>query len=339
MTHKKIRIPRESANEIMHALGSQRDAIEFDDLTKNDLEAKKNFGEMIKRCDESRKKIDDYIRITDDFHIPIKRYKNFDEYKRDLEKDIQNRDKKFGSTYFDLLENEISENEKKINELVDSHAQIRDDLVALIEKKYVLKKASELVRNNIAYGDFSESDAGENGVKTSSTSNLNFMTGVVSTELELRMKRMIFRISRGRAVTTFYSLDINNDEYLLTSTVSQRGFSFTEKEGMYGKKKLSSLIESKDVGTINTKKQIFTVIFTGGEENVLLQKILKTCEIFQASRYPVPKNSEINNEIEKITNDIAQKKDLIISIEKNLNDLLNFLVHNNNLYYSYHKFQ
>ena len=41
MVHKKIRIPRESANEILLALGSLHDAVEFEDLTKNDLEAKK----------------------------------------------------------------------------------------------------------------------------------------------------------------------------------------------------------------------------------------------------------------------------------------------------------
>ena len=46
MIHKKIRIPKESANEILLALGSLRDAIEFEDLTKNDLEAKKNFSDM-----------------------------------------------------------------------------------------------------------------------------------------------------------------------------------------------------------------------------------------------------------------------------------------------------
>ena len=56
MTHKKIRIPRESANEIMRALGGLKNAIEFDDLTKNDIEAKKSFGEMIKRCDQMKKK-------------------------------------------------------------------------------------------------------------------------------------------------------------------------------------------------------------------------------------------------------------------------------------------
>ena len=41
----------------MDRLGKLEDAVEFIDLTKDDLEAKKNFGGMIKRCDEMEKKI------------------------------------------------------------------------------------------------------------------------------------------------------------------------------------------------------------------------------------------------------------------------------------------
>jgi len=133
---------------------------------------------------------------------------------------------------------------------------------------------------------------------------------------------MIFRISRGRAISAFYSLEINNDEYLLTSTVRQRGMTLADNNQTGGLAKLSSLIQSKDVGTINTKKKIFTVIFTGSEENILLQKLLKVCEVFQASRYPVPKNSEVRNEINKIEQEIKDKKDLIVRLEKNLQDFI-----------------
>ena len=318
MTHKKIRIPRESANEIMRALGTMKNAIEFEDLTKDDIEAKKNFGDMIKRCDEMKKKILDYHRICYDFHLPFINYKTFEEFTKDINDDIQNRDKKFGSTYFDLIENEIFENDRKINELVDSHAQIREDLVSLIEKKHVVIKARDLVKNE-EYINFSEADSGENGIKQSIGTNLNFMAGVVASENEMKMKRMIFRISRGRAITAFYSLDINTEEYDITSTVRERGQTLIEKQNVR-LQRLSSLIQSKDVGTINTKKKIFTVIFTGSEENILLTKLLKVCEVFQASRYPVPKNSEISAEIEKIEQEISEKKNLIVSIEKNLQD-------------------
>ena len=322
MTHKKIRIPRESANEIMRALGGLKNAIEFDDLTKNDIEAKKSFGEMIKRCDQMKKKIYDYNRICFDFHLPFVNYKTFEEFNRDLQEDMQKRDKKFGSTYFDLIENEILENDRKMNELVDSHSQMRDDLVSLIEKKHVLLKAEELIRTNLDFSNFSDADPGENGIKQGLGTNLNFMAGVVSSENEMKMKRMIFRISRGRAISTFYSLEINNDEYILTSTVRQRGMTLVENNQPGRLEKLSSLIQSKDVGTINTEKKIFTVVFTGSEENVLLQKLLKVCEVFQASRYPVPKNSEVRNEINKIEQEIKDKKNLMVSLEKNLTDFI-----------------
>ena len=321
MSHKKIRIPRDSANEIMRALGNMKGAIEFEDLTKDDIEAKKNFGEMIKRCDEMIKKIYDYTRICYDFHLPFEYYKTYEEFHADLTSDMTQRDKKFGSTYFDLIESEIMENDRRINELVDSHSQIREDLVNLIEKKHVLLKAEELVRTNVDFSNFSESDPGENGIKQGLGTNLNFMAGVVASDNEMKMKRMIFRISRGRAITAFYSLEINNDEYLVTTTVRQRGMSLVDSNGEVGRlEKLSSLIQSKDVGTINTKKKIFTVIFTGSEENILMQKLLKVCEVFQASRYPIPKNSEVRNEINKIEQEILDKKTLLVSIEKNLQE-------------------
>ena len=318
MVHRKIRIPRESANEIMRALGNLKASVEFEDLTKDDIEAKKSFADMIKRCDDMKKKIYDYTRICYDFHLSFSYYKSYEDFNTDITLDMSQRDKKYGSTYFDLIENEILENDKRINELVDSHTQIREDLVTLIEKKHVLLKAQELIRTNLDFSNFSEADPGENGVKQGLGSNLNFMAGVVSTEHEMKMKRMIFRISRGRAITAYYPLEINNDEYLLTSTVRQRGMSLSSNNGRL--QKLSSIIQSKDVGTINTQKKIFTIIFTGSEENVLLQKLLKVCEVFQASRYPVPKNSEIRKAIQQIEAEVKDKQNLLLSIEKNLKD-------------------
>jgi len=43
MVHKKILIPRESAIEIMRDLGNLKVSVEFEDLTKDDIEAKKKF--------------------------------------------------------------------------------------------------------------------------------------------------------------------------------------------------------------------------------------------------------------------------------------------------------
>ena len=317
MIHKKIRIPRESAIEIMRALGNLQNAIEFEDITKDSIDIKKNFSEMINRCDIMKKKIYDFTKICYDFQIPFERYKKYQEFSRDLSDDMNKRDKKYGLTYFDFIENEILENDKKINELVDSHSQIREDLISLIEKKHVFLKVKELVKSNL-----------NNEFTNSLGSNLNFITGVILNENEMKMKRMIFRISRGRAIPSFYSLEINSNEYHLTSTVRQRGINIDENNSINKFQKLSSLIQRKDIRNVNTQKKIFTIIFTGGEENILLQKILKVCEVFQASRYSIPQISEIRNELDGIENEIMDKKNLMISIEKNLQD---FCLLNNKL--------
>ena len=324
MCHKRIRIPRESANEIMRALGNLENSIEFVDLTKDDIEAKKNFGSMLKRCEEMNAKILDLETVCGEFHQPLSTYSNYQEFSRDLQEDIKNRDKVYGSTYFDLVEAEVIENDKKIKELVDSHTQIREDLVNLIEKKHVLAKTRELLFANTSLASLAESDTGENGIKSSAT-NLNFMAGVVQTNEELKMKRMIFRVSRGRAITTFYNLNIDKEEYLFTSSIRQRGFSFAEGPNAF-KSNTSNIqmVNIKPMGDEynDSPKKIFNIIFQGGEENILLGKILKVCEIFQASRYNVPKNSEIQGEVERLEKEIGDKKDLLIRTEMNLRDIL-----------------
>lgn len=57
MVHKRIRIPKDIAFEVMDELGKLEDAVEFIDLTKDEFETTKNFFSMIKRCDEMDRKI------------------------------------------------------------------------------------------------------------------------------------------------------------------------------------------------------------------------------------------------------------------------------------------
>jgi hypothetical protein len=52
MLHKRIRIPIDNCLEIMNEIGKLDDCLEFVDLTKDNFELKKNFGSMIKRCEE-----------------------------------------------------------------------------------------------------------------------------------------------------------------------------------------------------------------------------------------------------------------------------------------------
>jgi V-type H+-transporting ATPase subunit a len=43
-------------------------------------------------------------------------------------------------------------------------------------------------------------------------SGLKFIAGVIKAEDDLRMKRMIFRVSRGRAMSTFFDLSTDKND-------------------------------------------------------------------------------------------------------------------------------
>jgi len=39
--------------------------------------------------------------------------------------------------------------------------------------------------------------------------NLNLIAGVIKAEDEVKMNRMVFRVSRGRAIPSFYNMDMD----------------------------------------------------------------------------------------------------------------------------------
>ena len=146
------------------------------------------------------KKINDFNSICEDFHLETENFKSYQEFNDQLTIDLTNKDKKYGSTYFDFLESEIMENDKQLRELVDNLSTIREDLITLIEKKYVLEKTSELITSNnsilIPNSNFSKNIEDEI-INTSSPSepinpinvvdNLSFIAGVVKFADQLRM--------------------------------------------------------------------------------------------------------------------------------------------------------
>jgi V-type H+-transporting ATPase subunit a len=216
--------------------------------------------------------------------------------------DETNRDKRFGSTYFDLIENEVIEDERKITELIDSYTQISENLEHLIEKKSVFDKASQLLLSGADIGgqnrqqdDFNNSNAHKFNIakpnqmmpdeEFGSQSDLNFIAGVIKAEDDIRMKRMIFRISKGRGIPTFFDL------------VTQNSLSKTK-----------------------IQKKIFTIFFQGGVEKVLLGKLLKVCDIFQASRFNIPRREEMHNHINSLQNEIVEKKQFLKQAETSIRD-------------------
>ena len=121
MAHKKIRIPIETSIEVMEELGKLDDCIQFVDLNVHNYEERKNFGKYIERCDESLKNIQMFENMAELYHQKIIKYTDYETFKIDLENSMKNMDRNLGSTYFDLIENETEENNKKLKDFIDNY--------------------------------------------------------------------------------------------------------------------------------------------------------------------------------------------------------------------------
>jgi len=275
MIHKKIRIPREHAVEFMDELGKNTEGVEFINLNKNDQEGKKNFYGMIKRCDDVEKKIQNFERVCERYKKEIFRYSSYQNFILDLELE-ERAVKSDGKNFFDNVETLIAKEEANLVELISSFDNISEDLDNIKEKKAVYDKISQLI--SLGNADMIEASRGNLVDDEGSNSGIGTIAGVVKAEDEVKMKRMIFRISRGRATPTFFDLEI-------------RASGTKEK----------------------LLKKIFTIFFPGGQENVLMQKLVKVCDIYNASRFNIPKNDEIMNEIRHLQSDIKEKEDYLKS--------------------------
>ena len=318
MVHKKIRIPKESAIEVMEELGKLDDCIQFVDLNTHDFEERKNFGNLIERCDESLKNIQMFENMCKLYEQTIDKYKDYESFKLDLETDMRNMDKNIGSTYFDLLENEVAENNRKLKELVESYNSVNEQLTNLIEKKSVYDKSSELIlsqlntykvpkKQNIFDGLESPNSVEqilklEENKKSSSllddyeVSELNFISGIIRAEDDMRMKRMVFRASRGRAIPTFFDLTMED-----------------------------KLTQQK------VEKKIFNIFIQGGGQNVLANKIKQICDIFSASIFTIPKREDLPSAINNVQQEIYDKKNYLKTAETSIKDFFRDKIGENNI--------
>ena len=305
MLHKKIRIPKDSEVEVMEELGKMEESIQFVDLNQNDLEQRKIYSNMILRCEEAAKKIQNFENICSTYGEQIIRYTTYQTFKIDLENDMESIDKRYGSTYFDLIENEIGEDEKKLKELLESYKNITEQLDSLIEKKSVFDKSSQLMSSqqsnlNFQKDSFSSINNQTESIETflknknnvplipeTDITDLNFISGVLKAEDSMRLKRMIFRVSRGRAIPTFFDLTIENK-------------------------------------TLKTKqeKKIFVILYQGGADDFLVEKILNICDIFNSSRFTIPKREEISSAINALQHEIYEKKTFLKTAETSIKDFI-----------------
>lgn len=96
------------------------------------------------------------------------------------------------------------------------------------------------------------------------------------------MMRMLTRVSKGRAIIHAFDFNPEANIYLLHSKEEQKG-------------------------EIKLAKSIFFIIFQTSDGNILQNKLIKVCDLFNASRYKIPEKNELNQALQKINLDIKEQ--------------------------------
>ena len=310
IVHKKIRMPSHipKAVKILEKIASLEDPVlEFIDINEKNLEAKKSFLPLIKRCENMEVKLNDLEKFANEFNIPIEHYREYNEFKTALSKDQTKREVK-DNTYFDFTENEILEEYKTVCDLYESYNKIKENLIIEIQRKITLEKyfsltAATIIDQNNPRSRKKSIPAYEsnkniiNNVLNQSISNASVdsivrenqyepITGLCYASDELRMKRMIFRVSHDKVLCTFFEAEFPEE--------------FNPKEPM----------------------KIFVMFCP--KIDYLIAKMIKVCEVYNCPRFDIPENyvGHVMEILPDIFEKILEHKNYLLEAKKTLKSYL-----------------
>ena len=305
MLHKKIDIPKENYYQIMTKLGSIYSSIEFEDLNKGEIESSKTHYSMINRCDEIETLFNHLDEILVKVGINYELYDNYDSFQKHLNFEIKRRGGKIKeNNFFDVIQNELIEDENKIKTQYNMNIQQIDSFHKLLEKKYVYEKMVELFESKVIndedeklkidYIKLNDESEKFNLIKENSSefkklNSLKYLSGMCEIEDVMKLRRLIFRAGKGLGIPFFYSANFNEKNFIL------------------------------DEKKYFEKKQIFLIIITGKH---VFEKIRKNIEILNYETFVINDSLKVRNDLEMINAEISSQLVLIKKIEKVLLDMI-----------------
>ena len=271
----------ENSIKIMTKLGSLHNYISFENLNKDTIESQKPYYSMIQRCEEIEKNLD-FIENTlkEEFNLKYQKYNNYEYFKIHLDEDISLKEKKFNENYFDLIENEINEDIKKIKDQLKLNKGLVDNYLNLLEYKYILEKVfflfstGEIIVNENLNEIYNNMD--DNPDKNVNNFNINYITGMCNVEDRMKISKSIFRKGKSRAVPNFFEIKIRETN-----------------------PKIKKYFENKI---------IFLICIQG---NYLINKIKGALTLYNCSIYSFPHNINLLEKIYNINKEINEKVKLI----------------------------
>ncbi|CAI2384160.1 unnamed protein product [Moneuplotes crassus] len=270
------------------------DCIQFIDLNKREQSFNLVYGKEIKRCEETLRNLQILIQESSAWKIPMTTPKTIQELEKALTK-IQAKPGQTNSAIFDDIEEEIRKCREWKEETMKSYYETKKDLVSLVLMREVYKMGREKYRLAARIGEVrgdgnSSKDMLKEPLLDQNVSgyyaaiSIANIAGVVGKEDSIRLRRLVFRATRGKAI-------------VITQDVSAE---ILREEG------------------ILAPKTMYLIIFQKGD--FIHQRLTTICESFNSEKYDLPEPEESQNIISELTSNISKIREVIITMNAEIKE-------------------
>ena len=307
MKYSEIKMLKENFYQILSKLGSIDSSIEFEDLNKNEIESSKPHYPLINRCDEIETiftHLDEII--TNNMKINYELYNNYEDFQTHLNFELKRRGNIKEINLIDEIQNLLTEDENKIKTQFTLNKQQIDLFHKLLEKKYIYEKMVELFEANVISEDKNEGKLNYNYIELNDEEeNLNLiqnkshnlnnnislyhLSGMCDIEDVMKLRRIVFRASKGLGFPCFYYPTINDKNII-----------FDEKKYF-------------------VNKQIFSITLAS---QYAMKKIRNTIEILNYDTFYISNSLKLKKELENINEEVLSQKEIILNSQKVLLEMI-----------------
>lgn len=273
MGYYSIVIPMDHVWEVLNQLG-KLSAVQFVDQNSDQAVFNRRYASYIRRCEEAERRLRFLAQEQERFKVAVT-------FPRDPSLVIDMVDGDLSSNkipaqaHFETLENELEGYENSLISQLKNFEQLSAGMEYLYEKRVVVSKARE-----------------ELGVEAEQfgASIFSRIAGVIENEDINRFKRMVFRITRGNALSVFY--DVN------------------EPEGDVKKK-------------TTEKKSVFFIMYQGDQSGNISNRLGRICDTIGIRRYALPADQrQLEEEWKKNEEEINSNNNILERTKQAILDLL-----------------
>ena len=270
MGYYNLVMQSDMAWKIMNELG-KLSAIQFVDLNSDQTVFNRRYAGYIRRCEEAERRIRFLKQEQERFNISVFSAEDPMRVLDQIDDDLDTTNTP-AQTRFEELESELEQFENNVLNQLKHYEHLLTGSNVLLERKIVMNKARE------AFGQ-------EAGV-----SMFSRLAGIIDKEDINRFKRMVFRVTRGNALTMFYDVEERIKD-----------------------PKTDEVVE----------KSVFFILYRGDLEGVLSGKLGRICDTLGIRRYAVPMDQrQLEEDFYKNEEDIKGNEEIMNKTKENIQSAL-----------------